>query len=145
MNVVVSIAIAAVIGAGLGAVQAYLAPRPIAQPVAATSGAKPHEPKSDAVSNVVEMKPIIVNLSSTTGAWARLEAALVFEKADTATRDKTVAEVSGDFAAYLRTLQPSALEGASGLLELREDLRERASLRTGGAVGDVIIETLVVQ
>jgi flagellar FliL protein len=47
--------------------------------------------------------------------------------------------------AYVRTITLAQLEGASALEHLREDLNERAALRTDGAVSEVVIQTLVVQ
>jgi flagellar protein FliL len=37
------------------------------------------------------------------------------------------------------------LDGPSALQHLRDDLNERASLRTGGRVSELIIQTLVIQ
>ncbi len=37
------------------------------------------------------------------------------------------------------------VEGASGLQHLREDLNERAVLRSKGAIRELIVESLVVQ
>ena len=50
-----------------------------------------------------------------------------------------------DTVAYLRTLSLPLIEGASGLLHLREDLNDRARIRSGGKVRDLIIHTLIVE
>ena len=56
-----------------------------------------------------------------------------------------VARVGEDVVAYLRTISPAQIEGARGLQYLREDLNERAAIRSSGKVRELIIETLVVQ
>ncbi len=56
-----------------------------------------------------------------------------------------MAEIKADIIAYLRTLSTAQIEGASGLQHLREDLNERVSLRTKGAIRELIVEALVVQ
>jgi flagellar FliL protein len=45
----------------------------------------------------------------------------------------------------MRTLSEAQIGGASGLQHLREDLNERAAIRSGGLVRELIIQTLVVQ
>ena len=59
--------------------------------------------------------------------------------------EATAAELRQDVVAYLRTINLSQLEGPSALQHLREDLNERATLRTGGQVSELIIQSLVVQ
>ena len=55
------------------------------------------------------------------------------------------ASIQGDFAAYLSALSLPQLAGASGLQYLREDLEERAKLRSDGRVEKVIISSLVME
>ena len=45
----------------------------------------------------------------------------------------------------LGALSAAQIEGARGLQYLREDLNERAAIRSAGKVRELIIETLVVQ
>ena len=57
----------------------------------------------------------------------------------------TAARISDDLLAFVKTLTMAQLQGASGLQHLREDLTERALVRSDGRVREVMIETLVVQ
>jgi flagellar FliL protein len=70
---------------------------------------------------------------------------MVFKNGDLPNPDVTAAQLREDMLAYMRTVSLAQLEGPSALQHLREDLNERASLRTGGAVTELIIQTLVVQ
>ncbi len=90
-------------------------------------------------------EPVIANLRQPRDAFIRVDLALVIDEADEATRTRLGAEIAGDVMAYLRTLDLARLEGASGLQFLREDLNERATIRSEGRVRELIIETLVVQ
>ena len=45
----------------------------------------------------------------------------------------------------MRTLTLAQIAGASGLQHLREDLNERAAIRSDGRVRELILQTLVVQ
>jgi flagellar FliL protein len=90
------------------------------------------------------LPPIVTNLASPARAWIRIEASLVTED-DSSETKANAAKVAEDAVAYLRTLSLPMLEGASGLLHLREDLLERARLRTNGKVQDLIVHTLIVE
>jgi flagellar FliL protein len=70
---------------------------------------------------------------------------MVFKNGAIANPEVTAAELRQDMVAYVRTITLAQLEGASALEHLREDLNERAALRTDGAVSEVVIQTLVVQ
>lgn len=88
---------------------------------------------------------VVTNLAEPADSWIRLESSVVFKTGSLPTPDITVAEIKADIIAYLRTLSTAQIEGASGLQHLREDLNERVSLRTKGAIRELIVEALVVQ
>ena len=90
------------------------------------------------------LSPIVTNLASPEKTWIRLEASIVLdgERTDAKALAATITE---DTVAYLRTLSLPLIEGASGLLHLREDLNDRARIRSGGKVRDLIVHTLVVE
>jgi flagellar protein FliL len=137
------LAVAAGAAQGLALVQFLGAAAPSAD--IRTSEATAPAQESSKPANVRELKPIITNLVAPPGAWIRLEAALVFNAPVTAQDEPRIAEVTNDMLAFLRTLSATQLQGASGLQTLREDLVERAGLRTDGKISDVSIETLVIQ
>ncbi len=91
------------------------------------------------------MKPVVVNLASPTNTWVRVEAAFVFKNGALANPALTEAQMREDLMAYLRTITLAQLEGPSALQQLREDVNERARVRSEGRVDELIIETLVVQ
>jgi flagellar protein FliL len=149
MKLAVSLPVVAVLAIGAGAAQGLALvqflgmaiPAGDLRALEATSAAQ--EDRKPA--NVRELKPIITNLVAPPGAWIRLEAALVFNAPVTAHDEPRIAEVANDMLAFLRTLSVAQVQGASGLQNLREDLLERAALRTDGKISDVAIETLVIQ
>jgi flagellar FliL protein len=50
-----------------------------------------------------------------------------------------------DILSYIRTMSLAQIQGPSGLLHLREDLNERARLRSKGVIQELVLETLIVQ
>ncbi|BAF86627.1 MULTISPECIES: flagellar basal body-associated protein FliL [Azorhizobium] len=91
------------------------------------------------------MKPVIVNLASPPNTWVRIESSFVFKNGALANPALTESTLREDMMSYLRTLTLSQFEGPSALQQLREDLNERARVRSEGRVDELIIETLVVQ
>jgi flagellar FliL protein len=92
-----------------------------------------------------KLSPIVTNLASPPGTWIRVEASVVTDQLGEEEANVLVARVGEDVVSYLRTLSPAQIEGARGLQYLREDLNERAAIRSSGKVRELIIETLVVQ
>jgi flagellar FliL protein len=96
-------------------------------------------------STVRRLDPIITNLAAPSGAWIRLEASIVFEGEPPSEQDALAARISEDILAFLRTVRLDQIEGPSGFLHLREDLSERAVIRSDGLVREVVIGGLVVE
>lgn len=94
---------------------------------------------------VRELEPIITDLAGGHPVRVRLQLSIVFSKKAVTSVPTLAALVSDDILAFVRTLTLEQLQGASGLQNLREDLNERANIRSQGAVREVIIETLVTQ
>jgi flagellar FliL protein len=92
-----------------------------------------------------KISPVVTNLGSPPGSWIRLEASVVTDQLNEEEANVLVARVGEDVVSYLRTISPAQIEGARGLQYLREDLNERAAIRSSGKVRELIIETLVVQ
>ncbi len=53
-------------------------------------------------------------------------------------------QIQADTLVFLRTLELAQIEGSRGLLHLKEDLLERAKLRSA-AVEDVVVRSLIVK
>ncbi len=109
------------------------------------AGAPAPHPQEAASSAVKELQPVLTNLLAPEGAWVRLQTAIVYDKSDSAQIDVLSARIGEDVLAFVKTLTVAQLQGASGLQHLREDLNERASLRSDGRVRELVIEMLVVQ
>jgi flagellar FliL protein len=88
---------------------------------------------------------VVTNLASPADTWIRLETAMVFKNGSLENPLVTAGEIRQDILAYLRSVTVARLEGPSALQHLREDLNERAALRTDGKVSELLIETLVIQ
>jgi flagellar FliL protein len=101
--------------------------------------------EASAAAGLFDMPPIVTNLGSPQEIWIRLEASIVFDAKALPRPDVMAEEIAGDELAYLRTLTLSQLEGPIGLQNIRQDLNERAAIRSGGKVSELIIRTLVVQ
>lgn len=94
---------------------------------------------------VRELSPIITNLARPSNTWVRLQAAIIFDNYGMQKPDADAAAIAADILAFLRTLSLDQIGGGSGLAHLREDLNERATIRSEGRVREVVIQTLVVQ
>lgn len=91
---------------------------------------------------LITLDPITSNLAYPAENWVRLEVSLVFEgEADQALGRA----IHQDILAYLRTVSLQQIQGARGFQHLREDLVERARLRSEGKVTDIMFRTFVIE
>jgi flagellar FliL protein len=96
-------------------------------------------------SNLVDLPPIVTNLAAPRDTWIRLESSIVIDAKATPHPDVIGGEIAADLLAYLRTLSLRDIEGPIGLQNVRQDLNDRAVVRSGGKVSELLIRTLVVQ
>jgi flagellar protein FliL len=96
-------------------------------------------------SGLLDLAPIITNLSVPQDTWVRLEASLLYDDKALPHPEALGAEISGDILAYLRTTTLTQIQGIAGLQNLRQDLNERVAIRSNGAVKALVIRTLVLQ
>lgn len=92
-----------------------------------------------------KIAPVITNLVNSENDWIRLEASIIYKPTYDLNADVLSAEVRQDLLSYLRTISLAQIQGPSGLLHVREDLNERAKLRSKGVIQELVLETLVVQ
>jgi flagellar FliL protein len=92
-----------------------------------------------------KLPPIVTNLAAPANNWARVEASMVTDSMSDEDAGILAAHISEDIITYLRSASVTQFEGARGLQHLRDDLSERASIRSSGKVRELIIETLVIQ
>lgn len=135
-------AVAIVVAGLLGGLSAIAFPTSESGPIEA-GRSSPLETTSRA--GVFDLAPVVTNLAAPHDTWVRLEASIVYDSKSLSHPESQAAQISGDIMAYLRTLTIGQLEGPIGLQNLREDLSERAVARSGGAVQEVVVRTLVVQ
>jgi len=132
----------AALGMGWGA-GAYLksqqaaAPRPApadaADPVVAGSGLR---------LVTQDLPPITTNMAAPTETWVRMDLSLLLESP---LSTELAGAIHQDLLAFMRSVKMHQVEGPSGFLHLKADLRERASMRSDGKVRDVLIRTLVYE
>ena len=150
MALVVLTLLAVLLGSGIG----FLMSRSIEQNVArkeekAGSTQSGHSPKNytDDIT-LVKLEPITTNLMSPDSVFIKIESSLVVPTEVGADKDligTLSAEISQDLLTFMSTVTLAQLQGPSGLQNLREDLSERAAIRSGGKVRELILETMIVQ
>jgi flagellar FliL protein len=95
--------------------------------------------------HIIDLPPIVTNLGAPVDTWIRVEASIVFDPKTMEHPEIVGAEIATDELAYLRTLALPDLQGPIGLANIRQDLADRAMIRSGGKVSEFILRTLVVQ
>ena len=125
---VVEILVVAIVAAAIGCAASYSQLQ--------LFSTKPAEPRPDQATETP---------SSPADVWVRLEVSLVIDTRSTPHPDVLSTEIAGDFLIYMRTLTLAQLEGGVGLQNLRQDLFERAAIRSGGKVTELVVRTLVIQ
>jgi len=103
----------------------------------------PAAPPEDLVSLPVPV--VLTNLADPSSIFVRLEAEIITDAKSAKSMTPLVAEISGDYMAYLHSLSVSSFEGPSSLTQLKEDLTDRAQTRSKGLVRDLVIKGLVVK
>ncbi|WP_274425765.1 flagellar basal body-associated FliL family protein [Chelativorans sp. YIM 93263] len=91
---------------------------------------------------VVALEPIMTSLADPHDVWVRLELALVFNEDSSSS---PAHEIHQDLFAYVRTLKLRQIDTPSGFQNLKADLLERAKIRSGGQVSDVLITTFLYE
>lgn len=133
------------LAATAAAAQAYLAQSP--KPVAKVQTVIKTEPESAEAKadRPIRLAPIIANLSLPEGMWVRVDVVLIAPHQFHKEVDSTSVKITQDFLVYLQTLSISDLEGVHSLAFLRQELIERARIRSENKVKDVLVTTMVVQ
>ena len=103
------------------------------------------EPKYTGPTHLKPLAPILTNLAEPRDIWIRVESSIVFDDEEIAGDDVLAAKIGEDILAYLRTVSLAQIDSPSGMQHLREDLGERARIRSEGRVKELVIQTMVVQ
>jgi flagellar protein FliL len=139
----IELTVVALLGASVGAAFEALHP---AMPQA---GMKPAEPRASGPpaqpSTIIDLPPIVTNLGAPGDTWIRFEGSIILDPNALPHPEALANQIGEDILAYLRTVSLRQLEGPVGLENIRQDLNERAAIRSGGKVRELVIRTLVVQ
>lgn len=133
-------------GAGLG----FLLTPEAAPPAPAETAAAAPEGAAETVApgvpqgRVVPLDQVLTNIAAPVGTQILLQASLVLDPAVAVDEALLATQVQADTTVFVRTLEIAQLEGARGLLHLKEDLLERARIRSP-AVIDVAVRSLVLR
>lgn len=103
------------------------------------------EPKYTGPAHLLPLAPMLTNLAEPSDVWIRIEGSVVFDDEEIAGDEVLAARITEDVVAYLRTVSLSQIESPSGMQHLREDLNERASIRSEGRIKELVIQTMVLQ
>lgn len=95
--------------------------------------------------NLKALPPIVTNLAGPGKTWVRLEASIVLDADAEGNPNELAARIAEDMLAYLRTTPLAQIEGAGGYQNLREDLKDRVRIRSGGKVRDLVLQALIVE
>jgi flagellar protein FliL len=136
---VIELIAVAVVAGGAGAAITFLQ-----DPKAAPAPAAQAAPGASDLS-LVDLPPIVTNIASPNDLWIRIEASIVIDGKIEEPSDVLAAEIGTDALAYLRTLTIGQIEGPIGLENIRQDLADRATVRSKGKVTELILKTLVLQ
>jgi flagellar FliL protein len=150
---IVGVLIASVIAAGGGwFVGGLLAPQSLEMQAAATAIDNIEKNQGDEEEeipiageegpNLIRLQPITTNLAFPSDSWVRLEVSLVVKGEPDI---EMVELIHQDMLGYLRTLSLQQIQGARGFRYIREDLRERAVLRSRGNVENILVRTFVIE
>ena len=108
------------------------------------AAAKPLKVKHSEGSTLKPLPTIVTNLASPKGTWIRIESSIVIGP-DASNTNALAASISEDIIAYLRTVSLEQFEGPSGFLHLREDINDRARIRSGGKIGEIVLHAMVLE
>jgi flagellar FliL protein len=100
------------------------------------------EPVATPIGEVVDLPPIVVNLAPPSKVWARVELSAVFSETPDVEMRR---QLHQDILAFMGTVTPAQLEGASGLRHLREDIVDIARVRSEGKARTVLFKTMIFE
>lgn len=91
---------------------------------------------------VISLPAVTTNIASPSDVWVRMEVAIVLDEPQA---EDLPGIIQQDLLSYIRTVKMHEIEGASGFRHLRENLSERAAIRSDGHVKQVLIKTLLFE
>jgi flagellar protein FliL len=101
-----------------------------------------HGDAAAAGETVIDLPAITTNIAAPRDVWVRMEVSIVLDEPQPAELPNLILQ---DLLAYIRTVKMHEIEGASGLRHLKENLDERAAIRSDGHATQVLIRTLLFE
>ncbi len=95
-----------------------------------------------AAGEAVPLDPIVANLASPRDTWVRLELSVLFGSTP---EIETVNAIHQDILAYVKTVKLHQVDGPSGYMHLKSDLRDLVEVRSGGEARDILIRALLFE
>lgn len=114
-------------------------------PVAGGKSAKKESKDSGeplASDTVIPLAAITTSIASPSDMWVRMELSIVLDEPQ---GEELPDIIQQDLLSYIRTVKMHEIEGPSGFRHLKENLDERAAIRSDGRVKQVLIRTLLFE
>lgn len=90
----------------------------------------------------VSLEPIVTNLAAPEDVWVRLEMSVLFGEAP---NPETVQAIHQDVLTYMKTVKLHQVDGPSGYLHLKSDLKDLVKTRSEGVARGVLISALLFE
>jgi len=101
-----------------------------------------HGEEASASDTIIPIAAITTNIAAPSDVWVRMEVSIVLDEPQPAELPGIIQQ---DLLAYIRTVKMHEIEGASGFRHLKENIEERARVRSDGHVKQVLIRTLLFE
>lgn len=105
---------------------------------------KSEEESLDALPSIIKLPTLLVNLSDPSSKRIRLDVQLAV-KAGEKISTELAADIASDFILFLKNSTLDQIKGATGIFYLRQDLLNRARIRSGDKVAAVLITSLIIE
>lgn len=94
---------------------------------------------------IINLEPVVTNLANPLETWVRVEASVELVSSYNGDKDLLLKTIAEDLLMFTRTLSLASISGSSGIAHYKEDISERARIRSGGAVNQVLLRMLVIE
>lgn len=107
---------------------------------------QPADPVADVeqveAGQAVALEPIVANLAAPEDVWVRLEMSVLFGETP---NPEIVQAIHQDVLAYIKTVKLHQVDGPSGYLHLKSDLKDLVKTRSEGVARGVLISALLFE
>jgi flagellar FliL protein len=101
-----------------------------------------HGDEAPASETVIDLAAVTSSIASPSDVWVRMEVSIVLDEPQ---GEDLPGIIQQDLLSYIRTVKMHEIEGASGFRHLKQNLDERAAIRSNGHVKQVLIRTLLFE